>query len=112
MKAFAQALDLKNDPAILAEYDQWHRKVWPEVIAGLKSIGIRNMRIFRVGNRLFMYFEVPEDFSPARDYQDYAANPRVLEWDEMMRRFQQPVPGTTPGQWWAPMELVFDLAWY
>ena len=112
MKAFAQALDLKDDPAIIAEYDQWHHKVWPEVTGALKAIGLTNMRIFRVGNRLFMTFDAPDDFDPARDYQAYAENPRCREWDEFMRKFQQTVPGTPAGQWWAPMKLVFDLAWF
>ena len=26
MKSFAQALDLKDDPAIIAEYEEYHRK--------------------------------------------------------------------------------------
>ena len=33
------------------------------------------------------------------------------EWDELMRGFQEPVPGAKPGEWWAGMEEVFDLDW-
>lgn len=110
MKVFAQALDLKDDPRLIAEYKQHHQAVWPEVVAALQGAGIASMRIFLTGNRLFMTFEAPDDFDPARDFQQYAADPRCREWDELMRRYQQRVPGATPGGWWEPMEEVFNLS--
>ncbi|MCB9845250.1 MAG: L-rhamnose mutarotase [Phycisphaeraceae bacterium] len=109
MRAFAQALDLVDDPELIEEYRRHHRRVWPEVVSGLRAIGIRNMRIFLAGSRLFMYYEAPDDFDPSRDYQFYANDPRTREWDELMRRYQRPVPGCPSGRWWMPMEEVFDL---
>ncbi|GMV26964.1 MAG: hypothetical protein AMXMBFR58_29950 [Phycisphaerae bacterium] len=111
MKCFAQALDLKNDPKLIAEYKEWHTRVWPEVLNGLRELGIRNMRIFLMGTHLFMYYEAPDGFDPARDYQKYAQHPRVREWDQFMRGFQQRVAEARPetGEWWTAMELVFDL---
>ena len=109
MKSFAQALDLKDDPELIETYQQHHRRVWPEVVAALRSIGIVRMKIFLLGTRLFMYYEAPDDFDPPRDFQNYTAAPRAREWDELMRRFQQPAPHAGPGDWWAPMDLVFDL---
>ncbi len=109
MKCFAQALDLKDDPQLIREYDAHHRRVWPEVVAALRGIGIRRMKIFRLGSRLFMYAEADDAFDPQRDYQSYASNPKCREWDELMRRFQQPAPGGKPGEWWAAMQEVFDL---
>ena len=109
MTGHAMALDLKDDPQAIAEYEEYHRSVWPEVREGLRSIGIERMRIFRCGLRLFMYFEAPDGFDPSRDYQAYAENPRCRAWDELMRDYQEQVPGATPEAWWTPMELVFDL---
>ena len=111
MKAYAQALDLKDDPALIAEYKAYHRAVWPEVIASLRAIGIHTMRIYLTGTRLFMYFEAPDDFVAERDFQQFAASGRGAEWDALMRRYQQRVPAASasPGEWWTPMELVFDL---
>lgn len=109
MKCFAQALDLKDNPELIALYRAQHQAVWPEVVAGLRAIGIQRMRIWLHGNRLFMYAEAADDFDPARDYQRYAQDPRCREWDLLMRTFQQPVPGAPAGAWWTPMELVFDL---
>lgn len=109
MKTFAQALDLKDDPALIREYVDHHRHVWPEVTAALRKIGISRMQIFLLGTRLFMVYEAPDRFDPARDYQSYAADPRCRAWDELMRRFQQPAPGAKPTDWWTPMDCIFEL---
>lgn len=110
MQAFAQTLDLVDDPERIAEYDAYHAEVWPEVVAGLKSIGINRMQLYRTGTRLFMYCEAGEEFDPERDYQTYATDPRCREWDQLMRGYQQRIPtaGDT-GEWWTPMELIFEL---
>lgn len=109
MKCFAQTLELVDDPARIAEYVAHHRRVWPEVLRGLRAIGIRRMRIFLHSNRLFMYAEVPDDFDPVRDYPRYADDPRCREWDAWMRTYQQQVPRADPRAWWTPMQPVFDL---
>ncbi len=109
MKCFAQALDLKDDPALIRSYKEHHKAVWPEVTAALREIGITRMKLFMLGTHLFMYYEAPDDFIPERDYQSYAANHKAQAWDTLMRGFQKRVPEARPGDWWAPMELVFDL---
>ena len=109
MQSFAQALDLRNDPALIAAYKEHHAAVWPEVTAALRAIGITRMKLFLLGTHLFMYYEGPDSFNPARDYQSYAANPKAQAWDALMRTFQQRVPEARPGDWWTPMEMVFDL---
>lgn len=109
MKSFAQALDLNDDPALIAAYKEHHKKVYPEVLAALRKIGITRMKIFLLGTRLFMYYEAPDTFNPSRDYQNYARDPRCAAWDTLMRTFQQQAPGARRGDWWADMELVFDL---
>jgi L-rhamnose mutarotase len=109
MKSFAQALDLRDEPELIAEYRQWHEHVWPEVLQALRAIGLTDMKIFLHANRLFMYAEAPDDFDPATAYQQYTTTARAREWDERMRHYQQRVPGAPEGAWWTPMELVFDL---
>ena len=92
MQAFAQALDLVDDPERIAEYDEYHAKVWPEVVAGLKSIGITRMRLYRTGTRLFMYCEVNEGFDPTHDYQNYATDPPL----QRMGHVDAHIPATHP----------------
>jgi L-rhamnose mutarotase len=109
MRVFAQAIDLVDDPEKIAEYAEHHRRVWPVVVEALRGIGITQLKIFRTGNRLFMFYEAPDGFDPARDYQAYAARAECCEWDELMRQYQKPLPGAPEGAWWTPMEEVFDL---
>lgn len=106
------ALDLRDDPALIAEYESWHRpeRIWPEIPASIRAAGVREMRIFRAGNRLFMLMEVEPDFSAARKAQADAANPRVQAWEAMMERLQQRLPFARPGDKWVPMQQIFSLA--
>jgi len=57
------ALDLKDDPAVIAEYDRYHRAVWPEILQSLRDAGINDMEIYRIENRLFMIIDVTESFT-------------------------------------------------
>jgi len=111
MKSFAQALDLKDDPELIARYKEYHHAVWPEVVEALRGIGISKMKIFLLGQRMFMYLEAPDSFDPARDFAGYTATERTRAWDELMRGFQQRAPGAVDGEWWAAMEEVFDIDW-
>ena len=113
MKSFAMTLDLRDDPDVVAEYKRNHREVWPEVISGLRSVGILKMKIFLKGTRMFMYIETEDSFNPATDFQAYTkASPRAREWDELMREFQVQAPGAKEGEWWASMEEAFDIDWF
>jgi len=111
-KSIAQVLDLKDDPEIIAKYEEYHRNVWPEVIDALTGIGIERMEIFRSGNHLFMYCTVPDEFDPRRDFQGYTESKRAEEWNDQMSTFQQKVPEATETDWWCPMSLAFDSQWF
>ncbi len=113
MKSFGQVLDLKDDPEIIAKYEEYHRNVWPEVIQALKGIGIQRMEIFRVANHLFMYYTAPDDFEPARDFQAYADQAaKANEWNDLMMTYQQKVAEAAADDWWTPGKLVFDSEWF
>ena len=100
------ALDLKDDPALIAEYEQWHRQVWPEVLEHLRTQGITRCAIHRAGNRLFMITESAG--GAATDGGGATLPPRVQEWEELMERFQQPLPFAQAGEKWVRMEAIFD----
>lgn len=104
------ALDLKDDPATIAEYKRYHQRVWPEVRKSLADAGVEDMEIYVVGTRMFMIMEVSDSFSfPVKAAMD-DANAKVQEWETIMHGFQQQLPGSVPGQWWTVMEQVFHLA--
>lgn len=109
MNRMCFALDLKDDPKLIAEYEEWHTKVWPEVIEYVRETGIAEMQIYRIGNRLFMITETEEGFDPETRKNPGADNPKVLEWEDFMWTFQQALPWAQPGDKWLPMEKVFEL---
>ncbi|MET0244012.1 MAG: L-rhamnose mutarotase [Flavitalea sp.] len=103
------ALDLKDDPKVIEEYDRYHREVWPEVLASLHAAGIANMEIYRTGNRLVMIIDVNDSFSFEKKAAADLANAKVQEWETLMSNFQQTLPWTKPGEKWLKMERVFEL---
>lgn len=110
MKRYALALDLKPDDQLIAEYEQWHREVWPEVRSSILESGIRHMEIYRFGTRLFMLVEADDSFSFERKAAADAANPRVQEWEMLMWKYQQSVPGARLEEKWVLMEKIFELS--
>ena len=111
MQTYGMALDLRDDPALIARYKKEHANAWPEVLARLREIGVSEMRIFLLGRRMFMYCETRDGFDPAKDFARANDDPTYQKWDELMRTMQERVREAKPKEWWAEMELVFDLSW-
>jgi len=103
------ALDLKDDPALIAEYERYHEKIWPEIEESIRTAGITSMEIYRLGNRLFMIMETDDTFSFDRKAAMDAGNPKVQEWEALMWRYQQALPMARPGEKWLLMERIFAL---
>jgi len=109
MKRYCLALDLKDDPALIAEYEKCHKNVWPEIIHSIKEAGIDTLDIYRTGNRMFMIIEAGHNFSFEKKAAADAANPKVQEWEELMCRFQQAIPWAKKGEKWILMDRIFGL---
>jgi len=111
MKRYCLALDLKDDPQLIAEYEYWHRAEngWPEIKKSILDAGITEMQIYRTGNRLMMIMETNEQFNATAKTAADAANPKVQEWEQLMWKFQQPLPWAKEGEKWVMMEQIFEL---
>jgi L-rhamnose mutarotase len=104
-------LDLRDDPAAIANYRRYHAEVWPEVVRSLRTAGIRDLDIHLLGRRLVMIVELPDGLDLKRVFESHrSSHPRVAEWEELMQSLQQPAPGAPAGEWWAGMERVFQLS--
>ena len=106
---YCLALDLKDDPGLIRQYEEHHRAVWPEIIASIRNAGITDLDIFRTGNRLFMIMETTDDFSFDKKGQMDASNEKVQEWEKLMWTFQQALPWAKPGEKWILMNQIFSL---
>jgi len=109
MKKFCLALDLIDDPELIAEYEKYHQNVWTEIKQSILDSGIINMEIYRVQNRLFMIVEADENFSFEAKNEADKNNPKVQEWEELMWKFQQQLPNSKPGEKWQLMDKIFSL---
>jgi L-rhamnose mutarotase len=109
MKRYCLTLDLKDDPQLIAEYEEYHRAVWPEILQSITGSGIEHMQIYRFSNRLFMIMDVNQSFSFEGKTAADASNSRVQDWETLMWKYQQPLPGAKPGEKWMLMEKIFDL---
>ena len=111
LKKHCLALDLKDDPELIAEYEYWHQKEnnWPEINESIKAAGITNMEIYRTGNRLFMIMETDDTFDGEKKAAADADNTKVQEWETLMWKFQQPLPWANDGEKWVAMKKIFQL---
>ena len=111
MKRYCLALDLVADPKLIEEYEHWHKAEngWPEIKKSIIDAGITDMQIYRTGNRLFMIMETVDDYSGERKAKMDANNPKVQEWEQLMWKFQQPLPWAKEGEKWVLMKKIFQL---
>ena len=109
MKRYCLTLDLKDDDALIAEYDRRHENVPAAIEQSILDSGITAMQIYRLGTRMFMIIETADGFDFARKAQMDAANPHVQAWEDMMWKLQQPLPQAKDGERGLLMKPVFDL---
>jgi L-rhamnose mutarotase len=106
---YCLALDLQKDAVLIAEYEAWHRDVWPEIKQSILDSGIESMEIYRLEDRLFMIMETGPAFSFEKKAAMDAGNPAVQKWEELMWKYQVAIPGGKPGEKWRIMERIFLL---
>ena len=111
VKRFVQTMDLKDNPVLITEYRRRHSKeeAWPEILAGIREVGILDMQIFILGTRLVMIVETPADFEWEHAMARLANLPRLQEWEDYMAIFQQCDEGATSDEKWKMMERMFYL---
>jgi len=109
MQKYCLTLDLKDDPALIAEYEKYHEAIWPEIRESITGSGITNMEIYRFDTRLFMIMETNDSFSFEKKAAADAANPKVQEWEDLMWNYQQPLKNALKGEKWMLMNQIFQL---
>jgi len=109
-RRYCLTLDLKSDPALIADYKKHHESVWPEIKASMVKAGVVDMEIYLLGTRMFMIMEVNDKFSFEVKQKIDSESPKVREWEELMWKFQQSLPQAKPGEKWLTMERIFKLA--
>ena len=111
VKRYCQTMDLKDDPELIAKYKEAHDRYhsWPEIREGIHAVGILEMEIYILGNRLFMIAETPLDFEWESAMAKLATLPRQAEWEDYVAMFQNCEKGSTSDEKWKMMERMFYL---
>ncbi|MDL2213915.1 L-rhamnose mutarotase [Bacteroides sp. OttesenSCG-928-D19] len=110
-KRYCQTLDLKNDPELIQEYIKRHsaEKHWPVINEGIREVGILEMEIYLLGNRLFMIVETAADFDWDSAFAKLATLPKQAEWEDYMSIFQDAQAGAASNEKWQLMDRIFKL---
>ena len=111
VKRYCQTLNLKDNPELVAEYRKRHAQgeVWPETLAAIREVGILDMQIYALGNRLFMIMDTVDEFDWVADNERLAGLPRQAEWEAYMARFQGADPSRPSTDKWRLMDKIFEL---
>lgn len=111
VKRFCQTLDLQDKPEMIAKYRYLHSQeaIWKEIMDGIRKVGILEMEIYILDNRLFMIIETPIDFDWDIAMAKLATLPRQAEWEDCVAQFQKCVPGSSSSEKWRMMERMFHL---
>ena len=104
MPRYAFKLRIKSDA--IEEYEREHQRVWPELLAKLKEVGVSDYSIFRRGQDLTLVLRV-DDFEKAWDELD--RDPVNQRWQVFMGRLFEPVPDKQDGERFAMLKEVFFL---
>ncbi len=105
------AFAVRGGGPAMGRYERCHREdhFWPEIADSIHQAGIRDMEIYRTGNRLFMVMTVSPSFSFEKKAALDAGNKKVQEWGSLMERFQQRLPWTPKDGKWERMDRIFSL---
>lgn len=112
-KAMRQVLliDLADEAEAIARYEAWHAAgAVPEaVVQSIRTARIRDMEIYRTGNRLVMVMETEPGFDPAEKAAADDADPAVQAWEQLMDQFQRPLAWAAADSKWTAASRIFSL---
>jgi len=92
-------------PGAVERYEQYHREVWPDVLAAIRRSGITEYLIFRDGLDLFHYIEC-EDYD--RAIGELADDPVNIKWQAEMAPMMAVAHDYT-GESRDRLPLIFEL---
>lgn len=110
-KRYVQFLEMTDDPELMAQYRYWHSEAhhWKEIREGIKAVGILEMELYMLGNRLVMIVDTPADFDWQEAMNRLATLPRQAEWEAFVAKFQGCSPNARSDEKWQPAERIFHL---
>jgi hypothetical protein len=96
--------NLVSDAKLQREYLDYHARQyeqWPEVSKGFCNAGFQQLLVFRNGRQLMLIISIPkgknlDELNPKTTEN----NPRMNDWNVLMKKYQEGINGTQPGEGW------------
>ncbi|NII26024.1 L-rhamnose mutarotase [Pseudoflavitalea sp. X16] len=100
--------NLVADEQLQQEYIQYHAtqyQQWPEVSKGFCNAQFQQLLLFRNGRQLMLVISIPKGASlDTLNPKTTENNPRVDEWNALMKKYQEGIEGTAKGETWVILE--------
>ena len=111
VKLYVQFLEISDDPQLVAQYRKCHDEEhsWQEVRDGIRQVGILEMELYILGNKVVMIVDTPANFDWETAMARLATLPRQAEWEAFVSRFQGCSSEARSDEKWQPMERMFRL---
>ncbi len=111
IKRYCQILEISDNPELIRLYQEYHdaKHAWPEIIKGIREVGILEMEMYIHGHTVVMIVETRPDFDWDSSMERLARLPRQAEWEAFVARFQGCDPTAASSQKWTLMERMFYL---
>ncbi|MXV15235.1 L-rhamnose mutarotase [Hufsiella ginkgonis] len=101
---------LVADTVLQNEYLNYHKiqfKEWPEVSAGFCNADFRHLLVYRNQRQLMLIISIPkgktlDELNPRTTEN----NPRMDDWNKLMTKYQEGIPGTAPGETWVFLKPI------
>ena len=102
--------NLVADTSLQQEYMEYHRtqfEEWPEVAKGFCAASFQQLLLFRNGRQLMLVISIPKGESlDALNPKTTENNPRVNEWNELMKKYQEGIHGTAQDEVWVFLQQL------
>ncbi|MCU7551908.1 L-rhamnose mutarotase [Chitinophagaceae bacterium LB-8] len=102
--------NLVEDTVLQKEYMDYHAtqfQKWPEVSKGFCNANFQQLLVFRNGRQLMLVISIPKGSSlDELNPKTTENNPRVDDWNALMKKYQEGIEGTKPGEVWVFLEEV------
>lgn len=111
MKRYVQFLEITDDAELMAQYRYWHSEEhhWREIREGIRAVGILEMELYMLGNKLVMIVDAPADFRWQEAMTRLSTLPRQAEWEAFVARFQGCSTDARSDEKWQMMQRIFYL---
>jgi len=104
--------NLMKDPKLQQEYLNYHTtqfQKWPEVSQGFCNANFQQLLVFKTGRQLMLVISIPKGESLDKlNPLTTKNNPRVNDWNNIMKKYQEGIEGTKKGEVWVFFKEVDD----